>query len=243
MKHYLTLFLLLLSSTMHAQTRIESVIAVVEGHAITQIELENEFRIAAVIGTPYPLEPTVFDKRAVLDTLIARKFAVLEAARIGVVKADENHTARAVSDSNYREQVTAQMQAIAAKFPSQEEFSRVLQENGLEIVSVEAWVYTRLVADAFFRRKFARPISTDEIEEMALDYFEQHQDEFKDENGNQREYAEVEEELLERFRQQKAKADFDAWLTERKNEGNWLILDAELARAKLNRPADEEDDD
>lgn len=243
MKHYLPLFLMLLLGTVHAQTRIESVIAVVEGHAITQIELEDEFRIAALIGTPYPPKPTISDKRAVLDTLIARKFALLEAARIGVVKSDENAAAQPTSDSNYSEQVTAQIQAIAAKFPSEAEFSRVLQENGLEVVSVEAWVYARLVADALFRRKFVRTVNADEIEEMALDYFERHPDEFKDADGNQREYAEVEEKLLGRFRQQKAKIDFEAWLTELKNEGNWLILDAELARANLNPPTDDEEDD
>ena len=243
MKHYFPLFLLLLLGTVHAQTRIESVIAVVEGHAITQIELEDEFRIAAVTKISYPSEPTVFDRRAVLDTLIARKFALLEAARIGVVKSDANDTAQPISDSNYRAQVAAQLQAIATTFTSDAEFYQVLQEKGLEIVSVKAWVYARLVVDALFRRKFVRTVNTAEIEKMALDYFKQHQDEFKDADGNQSEYAEVEEELLERCRQQKAKADFDAWLTERKNEGNWLILDAELARANLKPPTDDEDDD
>ncbi len=247
MRRYLAFFLLLFIGNAHAQTRIDAVIAVVEGHAITQIELENEFRVAAVMGIPYPPEPTVFDKRAGLDILIARKFAFLEAVRIGVVKQDDSGAGKLGTMStpygNYSEQVAAQMAAISAKFSSRAAFYRVLQENGLEIVAVEAWVYARLIDDAFFRRKFVGTVNTAEIEEFALGYFEKHPDEFKDADGNRKEYADVEEELLARFRQQKAKDNFGAWLAKQKDEGNWHILDAELAGANLNAPSDDEDDD
>ena len=134
------------------------------------------------------------------------------------------------------------MKTISAKFPSEEKFHQVLQENGLEIVAVEAWVYARLIDDAFFLRKFVRTVNTAAIEKLALDYFEKHQDEFKDADGNPQEYADVEEELLERFRQQQAKANFDVWLAKQKDEGSWHILDTALAQPQTEN-ADTEDED
>ena len=48
----------------------------------------------------------------------------------------------------------------------------------------------------------------------------------------QRTYEEVSEELTERIRQKLAKEQFEAWLTRRKTEETWHILDDELAQEK-----------
>ena len=242
MRRYLAFLFLLFIGNANAQTLIDAVIADVEGHAITLSELENEFRIAAVTDGTQLQEPPIAEKRAVLEMLIARKFAFLEAVRIGVVKQEGEVGTTATPYGNYSEQVKAEMKTISAKFPSEEKFHQVLQENGLEIVAVEAWVYARLIDDAFFLRKFVRTVNTAAIEKLALDYFEKHQDEFKDADGNPQEYADVEEELLERFRQQQAKANFDVWLAKQKDEGSWHILDTALAQPQTEN-ADTEDED
>ena len=79
------LFLLSISAGAHAQTLIDSIIAVVNTDAITRSELENEFRIAALMQGRPDATPTTAERRAVLDTIITRKFVLQEAERRGIV--------------------------------------------------------------------------------------------------------------------------------------------------------------
>ena len=83
-------FLLYIGANAAAQVLIDSIVAVVNTEAITRSELENEFRIAAIVGKP-AVEPLTFtEKRAVLETVINRKFVLQEAERIGVVIAERD---------------------------------------------------------------------------------------------------------------------------------------------------------
>ena len=313
---YGAFLIFLFVGNVHAQTLIDSVIAAVNGEAITQSELENEFRITAIIGTwegfvtPNTAEPTVSEKRAVLDAIIARKFVLQEAERLGIMLTDRST------------QVTAQLAEIRSKYADDTAFYSVLQKHELEIEALEKWVYDRLIYDVFFRRKFVNTVNSEEITQLAAQYFEKHKTEFivpasvtfhalriavppdasaKEKRGaealaqqlslrlqqgatfeavkqadkaelfisfnvstlpadtplgtiiaqlqvaersnplpvsegyliaelikktpaRQKQYPEVKDEIVARIRQQKAKGEFDTWLTKRKSEGNWYIL-------------------
>ncbi len=313
---YSAFLLFLFVGNVHAQTLIDSVIAAVNGEAITQSELENEFRIAAIIGTwegfvaPNTAEPTVSEKQAVLDAIIARKFVLQEAERLGIMLTDRSI------------QVTEQLAEIRSKYADETAFYSVLQKHELEIEALEKWVHDRLIYDVFFRRKFVNTVNSEEITQLAAQYFEKHKTEFivpatvtfhalriavppdasaKEKRGaealaqqlslrlqqgvtfeavkqtykaelfisfnvstlpddtplgtiiaqlkvaersnplpvsegyliaelikktpaRQKQYPEVKDEIVARIRQQKAKGEFDTWLTKRKSEGNWYIL-------------------
>ena len=89
-RYIIFLFLLCISGNAYTQVLIDAVIAVVNTDAITRSELENEFRIAAIIGKPLTEAPTAVEKRAVLETIINRKFVLQESERIGVVVAERD---------------------------------------------------------------------------------------------------------------------------------------------------------
>lgn len=319
---YIAFLLFLFVGNAYAQTLIDSVIAVVNGEAITQSELENEFRIASIIGpwegfvTPNMAEPTVSEKWTVLEAIIARKFVLREAERLGIMLTDRST------------QVTEQITEICLKYTSETEFHGVLQKHELEIEALEKWVYDRLIYDVFFRRKFFNTVNSEEITQLAAQYFEKHKTEFvvpatvtfhalriavpPDASGKekraaeglvqqlnsrlqqgatfeavkqvykaeqsisfnsstlvadtplgtliaqlqvaersdplpvsegylvaelirktparQKQYTEVKDEIVARIRQEKAKSEFDAWLTKRESEGDWYILHDELAQ-------------
>lgn len=322
MGRYIAFLLFLFVGNAHAQTLIDSVIAVVNGEAITQSELENEFRIASIIGawegfvTSNMAEPTVSEKRKVLDVIIARKFVLQEAERLGIMLTDRST------------QVTEHIAEIRSKYTSETEFHSVLQKYELKIDALEKWMYDRLIYDVFFRRKFLNTLNSEEIIHLAAQYFEKHKTTFivpatvtfhalriavspeasakekraaevlaqqlnsrlqqgatfeavkqtykaeqsisfnastlpidtplgivisqlqvaerskpfpvsegyliaeliRKTPARQKRYPEVKDEIVARIRQEKAKSEFDAWLTKRKSEGNWYILDDELAQ-------------
>jgi len=322
MGRYIAFLLFLFVRNVHAQTLIDSVIAAVNGEAITQSELENECRIATLIGTwergvtPNTAGPTVSEKREALDAIIARKFVLQEAERLGILLTDRST------------QVTAQIAEIRSKYATETAFYTVLQKHELAIEALEKWVYDRLIYDVFFRRKFFNTVNSEEITQLAAQYFEKHKTEFivtasvtfhalriavppdasakekrraealaqqlnlrlqqgatfeavkqtykaepfislnastlpadtplgtiiaqlqvaerskplpvsygyliaeliKKTPARQKQYPEVKDEIVARIRQQNAKGEFDTWLTQRKSEGNWYILDDELAQ-------------
>lgn len=315
-RRYIAFLLFLFVGNAQAQTLIDSVIAVVNGEAITQNELENEFRVASIIGTwegfvtPNTAEPTFSEKRTVLDAIIARKFVLQEAERLGLMLTDRST------------QVTEQIAEIRSKYAAETAFQGVLQKHELEIEALEKWVYDRLIYDVFFRRKFFNTVNSEEITQLAGQYFEKHKTEFivpatvtfhalriavppnasaKEKRAaevlvqqlnsrlqqgetfeavkqtyktepsisfnsstlsadtplgtiiaqlqvaersdpipvsvgyliaeliqkmpaRQKQYPEVKDEIVARIRQEKAKSEFDTWLTKRKSEGNWYIL-------------------
>ncbi|RKU16408.1 hypothetical protein C6503_12330 [Candidatus Poribacteria bacterium] len=167
MVRYITFFLLLcISGNIDAQRLIDSVIAVVNTDAITRSELENEFRIAAVMGKPLVKAPTVVEKRVVLETIINRKFVLQESEWIGIVVAERDV------------RVADRIAEIRAGYASEAEFQSVLQQFRLEIESLEAWVYEQLIYDEFFRRKFFNAVNSAEVEKLAKSYYDTNSAEF-----------------------------------------------------------------
>ncbi len=169
MRHYITflfLFCFCINGNTYTQVLIDTVIAVVNTDAITRSELENEFRIAAIMGKPLVETPTAVEKRAVLETIINRKFVLQESEREGIVIAERDV------------RVADRIAEIRTGYASEVEFQSVLQQFQLEIESLEAWVYEQLIYDEFFRRKFFNAVNSAEVEKLAKSYYDTHSAEF-----------------------------------------------------------------
>ena len=163
---YITFLLFLFVGNADAQVLIDSVIAVVNGQAITQSELVNEFRIEAIIDKPLSREPTAAEKQKYLDRIISRRFVLLAAEKIGITAVD------------HKKQIAEQIATIRAKFPSDAAFHKFLQEQEVEIEALEKWVSDRLIYDDYFRRNFVSKVDSKEIDELAPQYFEKNKAQF-----------------------------------------------------------------
>ena len=167
MLRYITFFFLLcISGNTDAQVLIDSVIAVVNMDAITRSELENEFRIAAIMGKPLVEAPTAVEKRAVLEKIINRKFVLQESERIGVVVAERDV------------QIEGKIAEILAGYAAETDFQNVLQQYQLEAETLKMWIYEQLIYDEFFRRIFFNAVNSAEVEKLAKSYYDTHSAEF-----------------------------------------------------------------
>lgn len=167
MQRCIIFFLLLcISGNTSAQVIIDAVIAVVNTDAITRSELENEFRIAAIMGKPTTETPTAAEKRAVLETIINRKFVLQESDQIGVVVAERNA------------QIAAQIAEIRARYTSEIDFQNALEQYQLETETLKMWVYEQLIYGEFFRRKFFNAVNSAEVERLTKSYYEKNKEEF-----------------------------------------------------------------
>lgn len=163
---YIAFLLFLIIGNADAQVLIDSVIAVVNGQAITQSELVNEFRFEAIMEKPLSREPTDSEKRAYLDRIISRRFVLQEAERIGI------------TDVNRKDQVSTRIAAIRANLPSNAALHLILREQELEIEALEKWVSDHLIYDEYFTRQFVRTVDSKEIDELAPQYFEKNKAQF-----------------------------------------------------------------
>ena len=163
---YIAFLLLLFIGNVDAQILIDSVIAVVNGQAITQSELINEFRIEAITDKTLTREPTVAEKQEYLDRIIDHRFVLHAAEKLGITADD------------YKEKVTKQIAEMQAKFPSDVAFRNVMQEQELEIEALEKWVSDRLIYDAYFRRNFVNKVDSRYINTLAPKYFEENKAQF-----------------------------------------------------------------
>lgn len=160
------LLLLCISGNTSAQVLIDSVIAVVNTDAITRSELENEFRIAAIMGKPIAKTPTDAEKRTVLGTIVNRKFVLQESDQIGVVVAERDT------------QIAEQIAEIRARYASETDFQNAMQQYQLETETLKMWVYEQLIYGEFFRRKFFNAINSAEVERLTKSYYEKNKEEF-----------------------------------------------------------------
>lgn len=168
MIRYITfLIVFCIGSNVFARILIDSIVAVVNEEAITRSELEDEFRIAIVfLGLRPDAPPTIAEKRAVLHTIINRKFVLQEAQRRGIVVTERNT------------QVAAKMTEISAQYTSDTAYQSVLQQSQLEKTAIEAWVYDQLIYDEFFRRIFFNAINSDKVARLAKSYYDANSAEF-----------------------------------------------------------------
>ena len=158
--------LLCITCTASAQVLIDSVVAVVNTEAITRSELENEFPIAAILGKSIAEAPTAAEKRAVLETIINRKFVLQESERIGIVIAEREA------------QVAGKIAEIHTRYASKIDFQNMLQRYQLEIEALEMWVYEQLIYDEYFRRIFFNAVNSAEVERLAKSYYHTNKGEF-----------------------------------------------------------------
>ena len=169
MGRYITFLLLLcfcINGTTDTQMLIDTVIAVVNTDAITRSELENEFRIAAIMGKPLVETPAAVEKRAVLETLINRKFVLQESERRGIVIAERDR------------HIEGKMAEIRARYDAEADFQNVLQQYQLEAEALKMWIYEQLIYDEFFRRIFFNAVNSAEVEKLAKSYYDRHRAEF-----------------------------------------------------------------
>lgn len=207
MIRYITfLILFCIGGNAFAQTLIDSIIAVVMADAITRSELEDEFRVVTVLRIRTDTTSTLAEKRAVLNTIINRKFVLQEAERRGIV-VTERET-----------QVAAKIAEISATYTSDTAFQSVLEQSGLEKEAIEAWVYDQLIYNEFFRRIFFNAVNSEKVAKLAKSYYDANTAEFivpptvtfkslltfMPKNGSEREKQTVEElvpKLNERLQQ------------------------------------------
>ncbi len=167
MKNYLFLLIYCcIGSTASAETFIDSIVAVVNTDAITQSELQDELRIAALTARNLTSTPTEAEHRAALETLIHRRFVLQEAERLGIVITDPET------------QIAAQIADIAARYRSEPTFPAVLAHLQLEQAALEATFYNRLVYDEFFRRIFFNTVNSEKVASTAKAYYDANRTEF-----------------------------------------------------------------
>ncbi len=154
------LFLLSISAGAYAQTLLDSIIAVVNTDAITRSELENEFRVAALMQIRPDTAPTTAERRAVLDTIITRKFVLQEAERRGIV----------VTQRDTR--VAEKIAEIRAGYTFEGDLQSVLQQYQLEEETVKTRVYEQLIYDEFFRRIFFNDVNSETVAKLAKSYYD-----------------------------------------------------------------------
>ena len=160
------LLLLYIGGNIYAQTLIDSIIAVVNTEAITRSELENEIRIATIVGKTAAEPSTPTEKRAVLETIINRKFVLQESERIGVVIAARD------------DRIAGKIAEIHTRFASNIDFQNALQQHQLETETLRMWTYEQLIYDEFFRRIFFNDIRSAVVERLAKSYYETNKTEF-----------------------------------------------------------------
>ena len=161
MMRYITfLILFCIGGNVYAQTRIDSIVAVVNEDAITRSELEDEFRIATFfLGIRADAPPTLAEKRAALHTLINRTFVLQAAERRGIVVTERNT------------QVAAKIAEISVEYASDTALQSTLQHSQLEKSAIEAWVYDQLIYDEFFRRIFFNTVNSERVAQLAKSYY------------------------------------------------------------------------
>ena len=145
---------------------IDAIIAIVNEDAITRSELEDEIRIATVFKIRPEATPTLTEKRAILDTIINRKFVLQEAENRGIVVTERDT------------QVAAKIAEISVKYASDTAFQSVLQQYQLEKEAIEARVYDQLIYDEFFRRIHFKAIDSEEVARLAKSYYDANSTEF-----------------------------------------------------------------
>lgn len=169
MRHYITflfLFCFCINGNAYTQVLIDTVIAVVNTDAITRSELENEFRIAAILGKPLVETPTAVEKRAVLEAIINRKFVLQASERRGILIAERDV------------HIEGKIAEIRAGYDAAVDFQKVLQHYELETEALKMWIYEQLIYDEFFRRIFFNAVNSAEVAKLAKSYYDTHRTEF-----------------------------------------------------------------
>ena len=159
------------------EERIDYVVAVVNGQAITWTELRSSLVVRAFVDPLVSLLPPLIDElknpsteaqRAILDILIDRTLMLQEAERWGILLV------------SWDGEVAADMKRLKDSYPSELVFSDTLKLSGLEYAELEEWMRAGLIIDDLIFRKFANRIYAEKIDQESLQYFELHESEFSE---------------------------------------------------------------
>lgn len=157
------------------EERIDYVVAVVNGQAVTWTELRSALVIPAFVDPLVSLLPPLLDElrnpsdeaqRTILDILIDRTLMLQEAERWGIPLV------------RWHEKVATDMERLKMSYPSELEFFETLKLSGLEYAELEEWMRAELIIDALIFRKFINSIDDEKIEQESLKHFEQHKTEY-----------------------------------------------------------------
>ena len=132
----------------HNQKPVDYVLAVVNDRAITLSALENELIIRQIRESS--------DK-------VNRARLLQEAERWGIPLA------------RWKDKVSAEVEDIKSKYPSEPLFFEELEESGLEYKDLEEWIKSRLILNELIVRRFHSKIDKEAIEQGAIQYFKQNQ--------------------------------------------------------------------
>ena len=70
------------------------------------------------------------------------------------------------------------MQKIVSGYKSEALFRKELKERGLEYETLVEWIRSRMILEKWIERQFGHKILDDDIEQEAIQYYEQHKSEF-----------------------------------------------------------------
>ena len=155
---YLYLSLAVINLPAHGEEIIDSVVAVVNGQAITLSDLKNELIISEIEN------PSDKVKASVLLSLIERRLMLQEAEKVEFPPAPEK--------------VDAEMQKIVSRYESEALFRKELKQRGLEYEALVEWIRARMIQEKWIERQFGHKLLDDDIEQEAIQYYEQHKSEF-----------------------------------------------------------------
>ena len=159
------------------EERIDYVVAVVNGQAITWTELRSSLVVRAFVDPLVSLLPPLLDElknpsteaqRTILDILIDRTLMLQEAERWGILLV------------SWEGEVAADMKRLKDSYPSELVFSDTLKLSGLEYAELEDWMRAGLIIDDLIFRKFINRIDAEKIDQESLQYFELHESEFSE---------------------------------------------------------------
>ena len=200
---FYTLLAIFLTTGIRAAVRngekIDYVVAVVNGQAITWTELQSALVIPAFVDPVISLSSPILDelrnpsdevKRTVLDILIDRKLMLQEAERWGIPLA------------RWHDKVAADMDKIRAAYPSEAAFLETLKKSGLAYGELEEWLKSGLIIDDLIFRRFINRIDEEKIEQQAAQHFEQNKVKYSEAAQVRFQYVLVPSKLDESLNQQ-----------------------------------------
>ncbi len=159
------------------EERIDYVVAVVNGQAITWTELRSSLVVRAFVDPLVSLLPPLIHElknpsteaqRTILDILIDRTLMLQEAERWGILLV------------SWDGDIASDMDRLKESYPSELVFSDTLKLSGLEYAELEEWMRAGLIIDDLIFRKFINRIDAEEIDQESLQYFELHESEFSE---------------------------------------------------------------
>ncbi|MDE0040597.1 MAG: peptidyl-prolyl cis-trans isomerase [Candidatus Poribacteria bacterium] len=159
------------------EEKIDYVVAVVNGQAVTWTELRSALVVRAFVDPLVSLLPPLLDElknpsdvaqRTILDILIDRTLMLQEAERWGIPLA------------RWHDKVATDMERLKKSYPSELDFFETLKLSGLEYAELEEWMRAGLIIGDLIFRKFIKGIDGEKIEQESLRHFERHKSEYSE---------------------------------------------------------------